>query len=206
MHSRKILLKKSLLYLIVDKPGFSGLVPCGVGIFQLRDKSSSKARLLSSAIRLVKFLRNSGSLFIVNDHIDVAVLSGADGVHLGQGDLPLEEVRMLLGKDKVIGISCHNLSQALKAQEKGADYIGIGPIYPTATKPGCRPVGLKVLRRLKGKIKIPYFAIGGIGEKNINEVLAAGARRIAVSRSVLKAKDPAGAARRLYSKLKDILN
>ncbi len=205
MRSRKILLEKSCLYLIVDKPGFSGLVSCGVGIFQLRDKISSKPRLLSSAIRLAESLRNSGALFVVNDCIDVAVLSGADGVHLGQEDLPLKEARILLGKDKIIGISCHNLPQALKAQDEGADYIGIGPVYPTSTKPGCSPVGFKVLRPHKGKIRIPYFAIGGIGEENIDEVLAAGARRIAVSRSVLKAKDPAGAACRLSGKLKNNL-
>ncbi|MCK9430570.1 MAG: thiamine phosphate synthase [Candidatus Omnitrophica bacterium] len=203
MKSRKILLKKSLLYLILDKPGFAKLSSCGVGIIQLRDKLSAKSQVLKSAVKLSQLLSRTKTLFIVNDYIYLALLSGADGVHLGQGDLPLKQARLLLGKDKIIGISCHNLKQALKAQKEGADYIGIGPVYSTATKPEYRPIGLRVLRQLKGKIRIPYFAIGNVNEANLEQVTACGARRIAVVRAILKADNPACAANRLFKKVKE---
>ncbi|MDD5252379.1 MAG: thiamine phosphate synthase [Candidatus Omnitrophica bacterium] len=203
MKSRKILLKKSLLYLILDKPGFAKLSSCGVGIIQLRDKLSAKSQVLKSAVKLSQLLSRTKTLFIVNDYIYLALLSGADGVHLGQGDLPLKQARLLLGKDKIIGISCHNLKQALKAQKEGADYIGIGPVYSTATKPEYRPIGLRVLRQLKGKIRIPYFAIGNVNEANLGQITACGARRIAVVRAILKADNPACAANRLFKKVKE---
>jgi thiamine-phosphate pyrophosphorylase len=202
MKSRKTLLKRSLLYLILDKSGYTRLPFDGVGVIQLRDKFSDKSHVLSLAIKLAKRLSKAKTLFIVNDYIDIAILSGADGVHLGQGDLPLKAARKILGKNKIIGISCHNLRQALKAQKEGADYIGIGPIYETATKPGVKSIGLNPLRQLKNKIKIPYFAIGNIHKGNIKEITAAGARRIAVCRGILKANNPKRAARQLLEKLK----
>jgi len=202
MKSRKILLKRSLLYLILDRPlrfKFSSDV---VGMIQLRDKVSDKSHLLGTAVKLARFFSKSNTLFIVNDYIDIAVLSGSDGLHLGQKDIPLKQARRLLGKDKIIGISCHNLRQALKAQKEGADYIGIGPVYPSATKPEYKAIGLRVLRQLKDKIRIPYFAIGDIHEGNIKEISAAGARRIAVCRAILKSGNPKYAARQLLKKLK----
>jgi thiamine-phosphate pyrophosphorylase len=125
----------------------------------------------------------------VNDYPDLAVFSGADGAHLGQEDMPLKKARSILGKDKIIGVSCHNLAQALKAQKQGADYIGIGPIYASATKPEYRPIGLKVLKQLKGKIKIPYFAIGNINKNNIAKIVSSGCRRVALSRALGDAKE-----------------
>ncbi len=202
MKSRETLLKRSLLYLILDKSGYVRLPFDGVGVIQLRDKFSDKSHVLSLAIKLAKRLSKTKTLFIVNDYIDISIHSGADGVHLGQGDLPLKAARKILGKNKIIGISCHNLRQALKAQKEGADYIGIGPIYKTATKPGYKPIGLNILRQLKGKIKIPYFAIGNIHKGNIDEIIAAGARRIAVCRAILKANYPKRAAGQLFERLK----
>ncbi|MDD5692825.1 MAG: thiamine phosphate synthase [Candidatus Omnitrophica bacterium] len=188
MRSRRNLLKRSRLYLILDKPGFD--IEAGVfGIVQLRDKISAKPDILKAALKLSRRLRRSNTLFIVNDHPDLAVFSGADGVHLGQEDMPLEKAKGILGKDKIIGISCHNLVQALKAQKQGADYIGIGPVFATPTKPGIRPIGLKVLKELKGKIKIPYFAIGGINKNNIAKIISFGCRRVAVRRSAAEAKE-----------------
>ncbi|MDP2928107.1 MAG: thiamine phosphate synthase [Candidatus Omnitrophota bacterium] len=213
MKLRKSLLKKSQLYLILDRPGFSrfslkkiiSLVSGKeIGLIQLRDKSSAKADVLKFAIKLAKLLGLTKTLFIVNDYVDVAVACGADGVHLGQDDLSLKQARKILGKDKIIGLSCHNLRQALKAQKEGADYIGIGPIYATATKPGCPGIGLKAATELKAKIKIPYFAIGNIGEGNIKGITAAGIRRIAVCRAILEADDPKGAAKRLYKRLRKL--
>jgi thiamine-phosphate pyrophosphorylase len=227
MKLRKSLLKKSLtyparradwrsaaasrVYLILDKATLKGrslkdidsIIPSRyIGLVQLRDKQSAKSEVLDLAIKLVKKLRRSKTLFIVNDYIDVAVASGADGVHLGQSDLSLKQAREILGRDKIIGISCHNLRQALKAQAAGADYLGIGPVYATETKPDYKAIGLRAAAELKSKIKIPYFAIGNIHEGNIQEISSAGISRIAVCRAILKAKNPQEAAKRLYARLK----
>ncbi|TAM38832.1 thiamine phosphate synthase [bacterium] len=188
MKSRRSLLKRSRLCLILDKPGFD-IRASGIGIIQLRDKISAKPDILKSALKLARRLRRSNTLLIVNDHPDLALLSGADGVHLGQADMPLDKARLILGKEMIIGVSCHNLAQALKAQKQGADYIGIGPIYATATKPEYKPIGLKVLKQLEGKIKIPYFAIGNINKNNIAKIISTGCRRAAVCRAAGAAKD-----------------
>lgn len=206
MKSRRSLLKKSQLYLILDKPALAGrslkniysAASYGnIDLIQLRDKQGAKKDVLDLAVKLAKRLERTKTLFIVNDYLDVAVASGADGLHLGQDDLSITEARKILGKDHIIGISCHSLAQALKAQKAGADYIGIGPVYSTATKPEYQPIGLKILRQLKGKIKIPYFAIGDIKLENLREIMAAGARRIAVCRAILKAADPKMSAKQL---------
>ncbi len=204
MKSKKTLLRKSLLCLILDKPAYADLARHGVGMFQLRDKLHSKQKVLDSALKLAGILDRDKALFIVNDYPDIAALCGADGVHLGQDDLGLKQARMLLGEDKIIGVSCHSLAQARQAQEAGADYIGIGPVYPTVTKPGCRAIGVSLLRRLKGKINIPCFAIGGIDEGNIGQLIQAGVSRAAVCRSVLEAPDPSKAAAALFRKLKGL--
>jgi len=169
-----------------------------INLIQLRDKKSAKADLLNLASELAGKLNPAKTLFIVNDYVDLAVACGADGVHLGQEDLSLKQARKILGKNRIIGISCHNLSQALKAQNEGADYIGIGPIYATATKPEYKPIGLRVLGELKNKIKIPYFAIGNIQPGNLKEVIGSGAKRVAVCRAILKAANPKTAAEQLY--------
>jgi thiamine-phosphate pyrophosphorylase len=206
MISKKSLLKKSQLYLILDRQKFrrfslkkikSLASEKTIGLLQLRDKHSAKAKVLSFALKLAKLLDQAKTLLIAH-------ASGASGVHLGQGDFSLGQARKILGKDKIIGISCHNLTQALKAQAAGADYLGIGPVYKTVTKPGCRGIGLKTFAHLKSKIKIPYFAIGNIGPGNIDEVSLAGVKRIAVCRAILEADNPELAAQRLYKKLKKL--
>jgi thiamine-phosphate pyrophosphorylase len=213
MKLRKSLLKKSQLYLILDRPKFkdfslkkiSGLVSGKeIGLIQLRDKSSAKADILKFALKLAKYLALTKTLLIINDYVDIAVKASADGVHLGQEDLCLKEARKILGKDKIIGRSCHNLAQALKAQKEGADYIGIGPLYATSTKPGYPGIGLKVVRELKAKIKVPYFVIGNISQDNIKKITAAGVQRIAVCRAILEDLNPQAAAQRLYKQLKKI--
>lgn len=211
MNLRKNLLKRFQLYLILDKQSFTqrsleniyvNPFACGIGMIQLRDKVSAKSAVLKFAVKLSRRLSGCKTLFIVNDYIEVALISGADGVHLGQKDLPLKQARKILGQDKIIGISCYNLRQAQAAQKDGADYIGIGPIYATSTKPGVKPIGLSFLRELKNKIKIPYFAIGNICADNINEITAAGARRVAVCRAILEADNPKAAAKELFKKIK----
>ena len=213
MKLRKSLLKKSRVYLILDRPRFNKVslkkivsLVSGkqIGLIQLRDKLSAKTDVLKFAVKLAKYLVPSKTLLIINDYVDIAALSLADGVHLGQGDLSLKQARTILGKDRIIGISCHNLAQALKAQREGADYIGIGPVYATATKPGFRGIGLKAAAELKSKITIPYFAIGNISEGNIKEIAAAGIKRIAVCRAILESDEPQRAVKRLYKELKKI--
>ena len=194
MRLKKKLLEKSYLYLIVDKKiarnqPLSSIVNrikyCGVDIIQYRDKESKKEDILKNAFLLQKSLLNTKCVFIINDYLDVAKLVNSDGIHLGQDDASIEIARKVLGRDKIIGISCHNLKQALAAQKRGADYIAIGPVFATSTKPEYKPIGLNLIKKLKAKIKIPFFAVGGINQSNINKVKSFGAERVAVCRAIL---------------------
>jgi thiamine-phosphate pyrophosphorylase len=206
MKLRKKLLKSSRLYAIIDKGSYrkksflkliKAISNSSVDIIQLRDKFSQKAEILSKAILLKKLLTNSKKLFIINDYLDVAKIAACDGVHLGQDDISAETARKILGKDRIIGVSCNSLKQAQVAQRKGADYIAVGPIFPTPTKPKAKPIGLDIIKQLRKKIKIPFFVIGGINLSNINLALSCGAKRIAVIRAVLRSKNPALAAENL---------
>ena len=123
--------------------------------------------------------------FIVNDYVDIAFAVNANGVHLGQEDMPVKEARQIMGKRKLIGISTHTLNQAINAQEAGADYIGFGPMFHTETKDAGHPRGIKALRGIKKHIDIPIVAIGGITWENVNEVLNAGANTVAVASGIL---------------------
>jgi len=163
---------------------------CGIDIIQLRDKDSKKENILRDALFIHKALLNTNTIFIINDYLDIAKIINCDGIHLGQKDTSIEIARKILGKDKIIGVSCHNLSQALIAQKKGADYIGIGPIFPTFTKPHIsKLISLNLIKEIKKKIKIPFFAIGGINLDNINKVITFRANRIAVCRAILNSQD-----------------
>lgn len=179
----------------------------GTDIVQLRDKFSSPRDLLNSAGALKKICAAHGALFIVNDHLDIALASGADGVHLGQEDLPVTEARKLVEnlapkRDFLIGCSTHSLEQALRAEAEGADYIGCGPIFSTPTKPDYPAQGLKLVQQYREKIHIPFVAIGGIDESNVSQIVQAGARCIAVVRAVMGASDPELAARSLIGKFR----
>ncbi len=190
---KKKLLKNSRLYLILDRAvlDYSAIlcianqaVRAGVDILQLRDKISSDRDFLSLALKLRKITQRKKTAFIVNDRLDAAILSRADGVHLGQEDFAFKPARRLLGRNKIIGISCHNFSQAASAQKEGADYIGLGPVFSTLTKPGLQAIGLEVISKVSSRLKIPFFAIGGISLSNASLVLSAGADRIAVCRAI----------------------
>lgn len=206
MNLKKGLLKRLRLYVILDRAALRGKPPeetaakiknSGVGIIQLRDKASGKDIILKEAQALGKALLKSRVLFLVNDYLDVAKIADCDGIHLGQNDSSVEIARKILGEEKVIGISCHNLAQAFKAKEDGADYVSIGPVFPTPLKPNKRAVGLDLIRKIQEKIKIPCFAIGGINEKNTAKVLKAGIKRIVVCRAICEAKNPLSAAKQL---------
>ena len=160
----------------------------GVKIVQLRDKTKDITEFYKNALLIKGFTANK-ALFIINDRADIARLSRSDGLHLGQRDLPLKAARQILGSNKIIGKSCHSLKQAIKAQEEGADYISIGPIFKTPTKPEYNPVGLKLLKEARARLKIPVVAIGGINKDNIGLVKKSGAKIIAVVRAICQAKD-----------------
>lgn len=173
----------------------------GVDIIQLRDKKGSREELLDKAKALRTLTRKYGVRFIVNDHIDIALEAEADGVHLGQGDLPLLEARRLAG-DKIIGISTHSLEEALLAQKQGADYIGVGPVFATKTKEDVvAPVTVQYVRQASEHIHIPFVAIGGIKLQNVDEVIAAGATRICAVSEIVGSADVKGTCEAFIRKL-----
>ncbi|MGO4370818.1 thiamine phosphate synthase [Paenibacillus sp. MCAF20] len=173
----------------------------GVDIIQLRDKTSGKPELLRKARALRELTRKHDVTFIVNDHIDVAMEVDADGIHLGQGDVSLLDARKIVG-DKIIGISTHALQEAWLAQQQGADYIGVGPVYRTATKADVvDPVGVSYVREVTQNIRIPFVAIGGIKLNNVDEVIAAGATRICAVSEIVGSSDVKGTCEAFLSKL-----
>lgn len=164
-------------------------IEAGVTFFQYRSKSLSRREIYETSFQLAGLARQAGALFIVNDHADIAVAAGADGVHLGQDDLPIEEARKLLGRDKIIGISTHSITQAEAAQKDGAEYIGFGPIFQTATKDAGSMQGAAGITGIKQTVTIPILAIGGINHDNAGEVIRAGADGIAVISAIISAPD-----------------
>lgn len=154
----------------------------GIKLIQYREKDNlTILQKFNECREIRKMTYDYGAVFIINDFIDIAMLTDADGVHAGQDDLPVPEIRKLVGRNKIIGISTHNIAQALKAESDGADYIGVGPIYPTSTKHNvCPPVGLSYLDEAMKNVKVPIVAIGGIKKHNIGEVISHGARTAAL--------------------------
>ena len=161
----------------------------GVMCFQYRSKSGHRKSVYETSARLAAVASAAGAAFIVNDHADIALAVDADGVHLGQDDLPIAAARKLLGPGKVIGISTHSLQQAREAEQQGADYIGFGPMYPTTTKDAGAIQGLEALRAVRKAIHLPIIAIGGISHSTVTEVIRAGADGVAVISAVLSAPD-----------------
>lgn len=162
----------------------------GAKIVQLRGKDLFSKELLEQAREISDITRKAGAVFIVNDRADIALLSDADGVHLGQDDLPVAAARKILGKSRLIGISTHNLEQALKAEQEGADYIGFGPVFDTTTKADAEEAkGIDALAELKRRVSIPVVAIGGITLENLREVINRGADCAAVISAIVKADD-----------------
>lgn len=206
MERKRALLNRSRLYAVTDLegPGESVLRKIeqafrgGVDIVQLRSKILSAAELLRLGRKIRKIADGEGGLFIVNDRIDIAVGCDADGVHLGQDDLSVAMARRIFrDRRKIVGKSTHSVLQALLAEKEGADYLGFGPVFPTPTKPDYPAIGRRHFRKINRVIQIPYVAIGGINETNLEDVLKAGARRVAVVRAVFSAPDPGRAARNL---------
>jgi thiamine-phosphate pyrophosphorylase len=201
------------LYLVLDAIALKGrdevqvaaaAIHGGVKTIQLRDKGRSKAELLEIARDLKGLCVEKGVLFVVNDHLDIALAVNADGIHLGQDDLPPAEARRILPIGMLIGCSTHGVAEAVRAQANGADYVAIGSMYPTTSKEKYKLVGLETLRRVRLKVSIPLIAIGGINPTNVPEVMKAGADGVAVIGAVLGADDVEKAARKLVEKMKRI--
>jgi len=201
---KTIRLQDKKLYLVTDRSKFettdafldavASALKGGVQIVQLREKNTTAKEFIQLGKKVKGLCALYDAVFIINDRVDVAHIVGADGVHLGQDDINIDEARHLLGKDTIIGISTHCPEQAKKAVESGADYIGVGPVYITPTKPGRQAVGLEYVKWAAENINIPWFAIGGIDLENINEVTKAGAQRVAVVRAIINADSPEKAA------------
>jgi thiamine-phosphate pyrophosphorylase len=183
------------------------LIAGGVDIIQVRAKDRSHTDRVALALKVVSAAFQYKVPVIINDDIEAAFEAGADGVHLGQEDwaaIPREERADRLASMRIVGLSTHSLEQALAAERDGADYIGVGPVFPTATKPGVKPVGVELVREFAARVKTPFFAIGGITLDNIGEVLDAGATRVGVVSAILKASDKTEAATAFKKRLEKL--
>lgn len=198
--ARQAKLRSARLYLVTDARAERGDLPefldvvlgAGVDIVQLRAKDADAAELLRAGKIFRAAADRHEALFIVNDRPDVALALDADGVHVGQDDVPVSICRRILGRDAIIGLSCHSADDHVNAPDD-ADYLTAGPVFTTPTKPGRAAVGLELVESAAEKVRRPWFAIGGIDPSNIADVRAAGATQVAVVRAITDAPDPAAA-------------
>ena len=174
----------------------------GADVIQLRDKRMGGKEMLEAALAIRDLTRDAGVTFIVNDRLDIALLSGADGVHLGQDDIPLVAARSICPPGFIIGVSVGSVEEAVRAEQAGADYLGPGPIFPTGSKDDAAPAcGLEVLKAMRSYVSIPLVAIGGINRDNLEAVIANGADGVAVISAVVAPPDIAGACRDLKDRI-----
>ena len=197
------------LYLLVTESAcrigiervIKGALEGGAGAIQLREKGGNDRRLLQIAENVRLWTTAADALFIINDRPDIAVLSGADGVHVGQQDLSVRHVRGIVGADQLVGVSTHSIEQARQAVLDGADYLGVGPTFASQTKQFESFAGLEFVGAVAAEIGLPWFAIGGITAENIAQVIEAGATRIAVSGAVCVSDDPSAVVKQLGRRL-----
>jgi len=201
------------LYVILDRQFLAGrdesdvatqIIEGGARVIQLRDKQSRKGELLILAQKLKELCNQAGVLFIINDYLDLALAVDADGLHIGQEDLPLPVVRSQLPIDKLVGCSVTTPIQATKAQNEGADYIAVGSMFPTTTKKEAIVVGVDMLKEIKRTVSTPVVAIGGINHSNVAEVINAGADAVAVVNAVLSEKDVKKAVQKLVAEMDSV--
>lgn len=171
------------------------LLAGGVGLLQLRAKHAGPDAICSVAGEVAPLCRAAGVPLILNDHPELVAATGADGVHVGQDDLPVAEVRKIVGENAIVGLSTHSLEQALASEKSAPDYIGFGPLFATPTKPDYQAIGLGDIGEVHRRVTRPIFCIGGIKRENLPEVLAAGARRVVIVSGILQAPDPAAYGR-----------
>ena len=202
-------LQEQSLYLLVTASAcVNGLestvraaLAAGVRIMQVREKQLPDRQLIEHARRLREWTTEAGVLLIVNDRPDIAVLADADGVHVGQEELTVRDARRIVGPDRLVGVSTHTIEQARQAVLDGADYLGVGPTFPSGTKAFDHFAGLEFVQQVAAEIALPWFAIGGIDATNLAAVIQAGARRVAVSAAICHASDPERVAAALLSEL-----
>jgi thiamine-phosphate pyrophosphorylase len=201
------------LYVILDRQFLAGkdvldiarqVIEGGARVIQLRDKQSKKGELLLIAQKLKELCSQAGVLFIINDYLDLALAVDADGLHIGQEDLPLPVVRRELPIDKIVGCSVTTAAQARKAQNECADYIAVGSMFPTTTKTEAIVVGVDMVKELRRMVSTPLVAIGGISQDNVGQVVVAGADAVAVISAVLGEKDVKGAVQKLVAKIDSV--
>jgi thiamine-phosphate pyrophosphorylase len=193
-------LRAARLYLVCDAQpdDFLGLVlGAGVDIVQLRMKDASDEEIVAAGRRFARAAAEHDALFIVNDRPDLVAAAGADGVHVGQDDVSVADARRIVSPDRLVGLSTHTPEQVDAAAGAPLDYIGVGPVHETPTKPGRPAVGLALVRYAARHASVPFFAIGGISPANVDAVREAGAERMAVVRALTEAPDPVPVARRL---------
>jgi thiamine-phosphate pyrophosphorylase len=198
---RRARLRDARLYFVADRGGMQraleGALAGGADLFQLRDKAATDDELLGAAETARELCAAAGALFLVNDRPDLAAASGADGVHVGQDDMPVDRARKLIGDDALIGLSTHSMQQAQAGGRSGADYIAVGPVHATPTKEGRPAIGVEPIKYAASHVSVPWFAIGGLDAGTVGAVVKAGARRIVVVRALADADDPEAAARAL---------
>lgn len=206
--------KQSVLYAVTDLTEISDdffdraetALEAGVDVLQLRSKVFSDRELYKAGLKLRTLTSKYEALFIVNDRVDLAIALEADGVHIGQDDMPVQAVRGVLesaGVDMLVGKSTHSIEQALKTAAEHVDYIGVGPIFATPTKKDYVPVGLELLKEVQDRIKLPYVCIGGICMDNIDALVEAKAERVAVVRAIFNAPDVRIAVQSLREKVSE---
>jgi thiamine-phosphate pyrophosphorylase len=201
---RRERLESARLYLVCDAQSdrfLEAALSGGVDLVQLRLKGAADDELVAIGRRFARLCAAHGALFILNDRPDLVTAATADGVHVGQDDVPVEQARELVGPARLVGLSTHSPAQIDAAGAQRPDYIGVGPVYETPTKPGRKAVGLDLVRYASTHSPVPFFAIGGISGETVEDVVAAGARRIAVVRALVAATEPRAVARRLRRSL-----
>ena len=193
-----IVLQSRFTHMELTEMGIAG----GADTVQFRQKSGSAQEMIEVARQMRQMCKDAGVTFIVNDRVDIAIASDADGVHLGQDDFPIPMARELLGSNRIIGGSASNMAEARKCLSEGADYVGFGPVFPTTSKDDAGPVsGIAVLEQVVRDISLPVIAIGGINARNTAEVMKAGAYGISVISAICCQDDPEQATRNLYQAL-----
>lgn len=176
----------------------------GAGIVQLREKHLDRAAFLEEAKRFTALCRRLGALSVINDSVEIALESGADGAHVGQSDLEAGRARALLGPDRLLGVSVHTAEEARRAQAAGADYLGAGAVFATGTKADAAPISRETIRAITAAVDIPVAAIGGVSRENILELKGLGLKGVAVVSAIFAQKDPETAARELLALSKQL--
>lgn len=200
------------LYLVADRTilgnrdflkSIEDAISGGVTLIQLREKKSPTLEFYNMAKQVKKITSKHNIPLIINDRLDIALAIDAEGLHIGQDDMPLQIARKILGPNKIIGVSASTLEEALKAKKDGADYLGVGAVFPTSSKDDADNVSIETLKLIKEKVKIPIVAIGGVNLKNTPQVMKTGIDGIAVISAILKSDDKKSAAQNLYKKVSE---